>query len=155
MKSWIFIGLLISILCGGAYYYYTTTQETIQTLIANNSTMKSDITRLNEANNQNLNTIDKLQTEYTRIQDNFNALERDFQEIRSQTNLLREKFDQRDLNELALEKPKTIERVVNNASDKSLRCFEILSGSPLTEDEKNAENETQFNSECPWLWFYP
>lgn len=155
MKSWIFIGLLFSMMCGGAYYYYTTTQETIQILIENNATMKSDISRLTDANQQNLTTIDRLQDEYVTIQNNFNRLQSDFQIIRDQNDQLAAKFEDRDLNQLATTKPKLVENIINNATDDALRCFELLSGAPLTEDEKQATNENEFNSECPFLWIYP
>ena len=35
-----------------------------------------------------------------------------------------------------------------------MRCFEILSGSPLTEKEENAEKPSQINSMCP-AWLIP
>lgn len=155
MKSWIFIGLLVSILCGGVFYYYTTTQETIRVLLTNNATMKSDLISLNSANEQNVETIDELQREYMKIQEDFVRLESDFRDIQDQADILNEKFAERDLNKLAVERPKTIERVLNNATEETLRCFELMSGAPLTQKEREAENENQFNSECPWLWTAP
>lgn len=155
MKSWIFIGLLVSILCGGVFYYYTTTQETIRVLLTNNATMKSDLISLNSANEQNVETIDELQREYTKIQEDFVRLESDFRDIQDQADILNEKFAEHDLNKLAVERPKTIERVLNNATEETLRCFELMSGAPLTQKEREAENENQFNSECPWLWTAP
>lgn len=155
MKSWIFIGLLVSILCGGVFYYYTTTQETIRVLLTNNATMKSDLINLNSANKQNVETIDELQREYMKIQEDFVQLESDFRDIQDQADTLNEKFAEHDLNKLAVERPKTIERVLNNATEETLRCFELMSGAPLTQKEREAENENQFNSECPWLWTAP
>lgn len=155
MKSWIFIGLLVSILCGGVFYYYTTTQETIRVLLTNNATMKSDLISLNSANKQNVETIDELQREYMKIQEDFVRLESDFRDIRDQTKTLKETFSGHDLNKLAVERPKTMERVLNNATEETLRCFELMSGAPLTQKEREAENENQFNSECPWLWTAP
>jgi len=45
-----------------------------------------------------------------------------------------------------------VQRIINNASDNAMRCFEILSGSPLTDNERNAQNGQEFNSECPFLF---
>ena len=42
-----------------------------------------------------------------------------------------------------------IEKIINNATDNSQRCFEILTGSPLTEKEKNASKKSEINPECP------
>ena len=65
---------------------------------------------------------------------------------------LRERFstsangDERDLGKIAIEKPALIEKVINKASIKAVRCLELASGSPLTKDELNVPN-----SECPAL----
>ena len=57
----------------------------------------------------------------------------------------------RDIGKLAIEKSKVIERIINKASDKAARCMEIASGSPLTEEEKNATKKSEINTECPSL----
>jgi predicted nucleic acid-binding Zn-ribbon protein len=57
----------------------------------------------------------------------------------------------RDLGKTAMERPDAIERIVNKASDKALRCVEIAGGAPLTEQEKNATKKSEINSECPAL----
>lgn len=55
----------------------------------------------------------------------------------------------RDLGKTAMERPDAMERIVNKASDKALRCVEIAGGSPLTEAEKTATKKSEINSECP------
>jgi chromosome segregation ATPase len=55
----------------------------------------------------------------------------------------------RDLGKTAIERPDAMERIVNKASDKALRCVEIAGGSPLTEAEKTATKKSEINSECP------
>ena len=55
----------------------------------------------------------------------------------------------RDLGKTALERPEAMERIINKASDKALRCIEIAGGSPLTEAEKTATKKSEINSECP------
>lgn len=155
MKSWIFIGLLLSLISGAGYYYFSTTQKTIAGLIQNNATMKSDISRLVDVNENNINTIDRLQSEYQTIQENFYQLEIEFENIRNQRKNLETKFKEHDINRLAYSKPKLVENIVNNSTNEALRCFELLSGSPLTDDERAATNENNFNSECPFLWYRP
>ena len=56
------------------------------------------------------------------------------------------------LSELGSKKPGLVGKIINNASEKAGRCFEILSGAELTEKEIGAKNGKAFNSECPWLW---
>ena len=55
----------------------------------------------------------------------------------------------RDIGKLAVERSRSVERVINNASDKAMRCVEIAMGSPLTEKEINATKRSEINSECP------
>lgn len=52
----------------------------------------------------------------------------------------------RDIAKIAKAKPIAFEKIINNASNKSIRCMEIASGSILTKDEQNEKN-----SECPSL----
>jgi len=52
-----------------------------------------------------------------------------------------------NLQKLANEFPK----IINRASDNALRCFELLTGSPRTENELKANKKSQLNSECPTL----
>tara|TARA_E500000318_G_scaffold76352_1_gene70955 strand:- start:1092 stop:1574 length:483 start_codon:yes stop_codon:yes gene_type:complete len=69
-------------------------------------------------------------------------------------NSLQEKFNKRkadgtvrDIGKLAVRKPKSVEKIINNASKKAIRCLEIASGAPLTDEEINGKP----NSECPSL----
>jgi hypothetical protein len=55
----------------------------------------------------------------------------------------------RDLGKTAMERPDAMERIVNKASDKALRCVEIAGGAKLTEAEKTATKKSEINSECP------
>ena len=67
-------------------------------------------------------------------------------------NSLRNRFstsvngEERDIGKIAIAKPVVIEKVINKASVKAVRCLELASGSPLTKDELNEPN-----SECPSL----
>ena len=53
----------------------------------------------------------------------------------------------RDIGKSAIRKTKSVERIINNASKKAIRCIELASGAPLTEKELNEKP----NSECPSL----
>ena len=152
MKSWIFIGILIALMSGAVYYYYSTTQDRIASLIADNSMLASNVQTITTANDQNVQTIEELQTSYQNIQEEFSRAQSEFQVIRMQNTELRERLGRHELDALAAAKPILVERRVNNASDNALRCFELLSGAPLTENERNATSERQFNPECPYLW---
>lgn len=57
----------------------------------------------------------------------------------------------RDFGALAAARPESAERAVNRGTVRALRCFEIATGSNLTEEEKNAKTPREANSECPSL----
>ena len=152
MQKWIIIGVLLSLMSGGAYFYYTTTQNRIDSLIETNATLVSNVETITQANIENVNTIEEMVENEEQARQNFIQLETEFQEIRSQNSELRQRLGRHELDALAAAKPKLVENIINNASDNAIRCFELLSGAPLTEGEKNATNEKEFNSECPFLW---
>lgn len=137
---------------GAVYYYYSTTQSRISELIANNATLTTNVQTLTDANNQNIQTIDDLETSYQKVQEDFSRVQSEFQVVRLQNNELRERLGRHELDALAAAKPGLVERTVNNASANVTRCFELMSGAPLNEKERAATTERQFNSECPWLF---
>lgn len=152
MKSWIFIGILIALLSGAAYYYYNTTQNTIMQLTENNTQLKENQKQLEEAVQKANETVQYLQNNFETMRQNYEAAAQELQTSREQSNQLRDRLGKHELDVLAISKPRLVERIINNASSEAMRCFELLTGAPLTEDEKNAENERQFNNECPWLF---
>ena len=56
-----------------------------------------------------------------------------------------------ELDILAANKPGLVGRVINKASDNALRCFEIITGAPLTPKEEEASKPSQYNAECPTI----
>ena len=153
MKIWIIIGILITLMSGAAYYYYSTTQSRISALIANNATLEANNVTITNANEQNIQTITDLQLSYQKVQEDFSRVQSEFQIVRLQNNELKERLGQHELDALAAAKPVLVERIINKASINSMRCFELMSGAPLNEKERNAKNDKDFNSECPWIYF--
>ena len=47
------------------------------------------------------------------------------------------------------EQPGLVVKIINRASKNEMRCYEIASGSPLTEEELAATKKSQTNGECP------
>lgn len=142
--SLMFIGI-IGVMSGIGYWYYTDTQERMAILQENNA-------QLNIAVEVNEQTIDALQADYAKIQATNEELNKEFAQIRRQNAVLSDKLSKHDLGVLGSNKPGLVERVINNASKKAGRCFELLSGAELTDGEQNAKTAKAFNSECPWLF---
>src|SRR5210317_1870228 len=141
-------GIFLSvILLGGAagYLYYQDTQERLAILAENNAKLEIAVQTSEAALKETQENLKKAAEEMKKV----NA---EFQQIRAQNNVLANKLTRHDLGVLAASKPGLVEKTINKASGKASRCFEILSGAQLTEEEKNATSAKAFNSECPWLW---
>ena len=55
----------------------------------------------------------------------------------------------RDFGSLAAEKPDLVARLINRGTKNAMRCLEIASGAPRTEQEINAKTSNEINKECP------
>lgn len=152
MQKWIIIGILISLISAAGAFYYNSTQKRIQALIEQNATYQASLEAALQANQRNVDTIDQMQEDFAEVRENYEQVQDEFQLIRMQNKELRERVAEQQLSTLAVEKTELVERTINVASDNALRCFELMSGAPLTDKEKNAKNEREFNAECPWLY---
>jgi chromosome segregation ATPase len=139
------LAVVIVVMGGIGYWYYNDTQERMAILQENNAKLETAVA-LNEA------AIDQMQADFASQQTELNRINQEYAEIRRENNRLANKLADIDLSLLAAEKPTSIERAVNRGTVNAGRCFEILSGSPLTESELNAKDGESFNKECPWLW---
>lgn len=140
------------VVAGGGAYYYKNTQATIMELTSYNATLTAQVDQIQAVNERNIETINNLQANYQKSQEDMAALQQDFTNIRRQNNELRDRLGKHELDALAAAKPALVERIVNNASSNAMRCFELESGAPLTDKEKEATNARAFNSECPWIY---
>ena len=58
---------------------------------------------------------------------------------------------QRDIGKLAIERSKSVERVINKGSAQAKRCVELASGAERTEAELKATRKSEINTMCPSL----
>lgn len=147
MLKYVSAGLAVAllILTGMFYWYYNQSQDTIRTLNENNATLKIAV-------QTNEETITNLRRDYSRAQTILTETNRQLSETRLQNRQLVTRLSEHDLGVLAESKPGLVERTVNNATANALRCFELMTGAPLTDKERNATNGKEFNSECPWIF---
>ena len=137
--------IVIVVMSGIGYWYYNDTQSRMATLQENNAKLKTAI-EINEA------TIDSMRESQRQLNQEIQRVNGDFARIRRQNQVLADKLADHDIGLLGEAKPGLIDRIIDNASDKAFRCFELMSGAELTEQERNAKNGNAFNSECPWLY---
>jgi len=140
-----FIGILASAVIGAGAY--------VMKLQKDNAILKENAIKLESAIGEQKILIENQKKDFAEIVEAnkemnklINLLKKDIEDLDKRFN----KKD-RDIGKLAIEKSKTIERIINKASDKAARCMEIASGSPLTEEEKNATKKSEINTECPSL----
>lgn len=145
MRLSVILLIVIITISGLGYWYYTDSQKTIAVLTENNA-------KLDIAVATNEQTIKTMADNITSANEEIRKINTAFAAIRQQNNQLAAKLADVDLALLAANKPNLIERAVNRGTATAGRCFELLSGATLKEEEKNATNGESFNKECPWLY---
>jgi hypothetical protein len=142
--SYIKIGAVILLLSaiGAAYWYFNWSQKEMQVL-------RENAVKLEMALVQSEAAVKALQDSMREAVARFNATNQKFQEARENNIVLRDKLGKHELGALAEAKPGLVQNLVNRGSANVARCFEILSGSPLTESERAATKRSQINTSCP------
>ena len=138
-----FIGLLISAIIGAGAY--------VMKLQRDNAILKENAVKLESAITEQKTLIENQKKDFEQIltankkmNELVNVLKKDLEDLDKRFNK-----KNRDVGKLAIQRPESIERITNKASVLATRCIEIASGSPLTEEEKNATKKSEINTECP------
>jgi len=137
--------IVIALMGAGGYWYYNDSQSRIELLTANNAKLEIAVQTQTQA-------LESIQADYARASEELTRVNDEFRVIRNQNNVLANKLAEHDLGVLGAARPDSVQRVINNASRKALRCFELLSGAEFTQAEMEATDAKSFNSECPWLY---
>ena len=146
IKLYIYIfgaGLLLASL-GGAYWYYSWSQSEIQTLRDNNAKLETAVSTQKD-------TIDSLESDAADVGEQVVLVSGQYQVARTENVNLRKKLAKHNIAYLAASKPVVVSKILTKATDNAERCFEILSGAPLTAKEVAATKKSQSNGECPGL----
>ena len=138
-----FIGLMVTALAGGGFYVMKL-QKDNAILKANAIKMESAIADQKQLIENQKKDFQAILTANNEMNELVNNLKKDLDDLDNRFNK-----DGRDFGKLAIEKTETIQRIINGASDKVLRCVEIAGGAPLTEEEINATKKSEINRECP------
>jgi hypothetical protein len=119
---------------------------------------KANQAKLEEAVAGQKAVIEQQQKDFTAILAANKALEEKNRVLNAEFKALDDRFNKingqgevRDIGKLAIERDRSVERVINNASKKAMRCVEIAMGAELTEAEINATKKSEINAECPSL----
>ena len=138
-----FIGIIISAVIGAGAY--------VMKLQRDNAILKENAVKLESAIQDQKTLIENQQKDFQEILAANNKMNELVNVLKKDLDELDKRFNKknRDVGKLAIAKTESIERITNGASALAIRCVEIASGSPLTEEEKNATKKSQINSECP------
>ena len=146
MFSSLKIGLVLVMLAGagGGYLY-------VQKLQKDNATLKANQIKLESAVEDQKLVIESQAEDFKKIRSTLTKLEEEKTKLEKDKADLSKRLGKHDIGNLAENKPKLVEKIINGASKSAARCVEIASGSPLTEEELNGTP----NRECPSFWPTP
>ena len=146
----VMVGILVSSLAGAGLY--------VMKLRSDNAILKANQIKLEEAVASQQEVIAQQKADFetimaanAKLQDTRDILKAELQNLDDKFNKINASGKKRDIGDLAVNRPESVERVINRASDNALRCVEIAMGASLTEEEINAVLPSEINSECPSL----
>ena len=137
------IGFIILALLGSAGY--------VIKLQRDNTILKENAVKLESAISEQKQVIENQKKDFAEILEANKKINELVNNLKKDLDDLDKRFSKkdRDIGKLAIDRTKVIERIINKGSDNATRCIEIASGSPLTEEEKNATKKSEINPECP------
>ena len=135
----------------GAWTYMEKLQADNRVLQVNQEILKENELKLNDAIADQQAVIAAKAKQAEDIQTANAALRTETSRLNSERENLAKKLGKHELDILAQNKPGLVTRVINRASDNVMRCFEVLTGSPLTHDELQADKPSLYNRECPTI----
>jgi len=126
---------------GGGYLY-------VKKLQKDNAILKVNQIKLETAVEDNNKVIEQQTADLKKIRTTLSELDEVNKKLQADRDNLNKRLSKHDIGNLAENKPGLVEKIINKASDSAVRCMEIASGSPLTEEELNGSP----NRECPSFW---
>lgn len=149
LKIAILMVAVLGVVGGVGYWYYNDTQKRLAILHENNAKLETATVMQTEA-------IQKMEKDMKIAQELNAKTETLFADARKEVDVLRNKFNktssllgERDIGTIAVAKPRPVGKIITKGTKNAFRCFEIVSGAPLTEKETNAEKPSQLNTSCP------
>ena len=134
---------------GGGFLHYKTVKADLETAKANNLLLEASVEGQKAVIAQQQADFTAILAANETLQEQNKVLAAEFSALDERFNKINGQGEVRDIGKLAVERSRSVERVINSASAKAMRCVEIAMGSPLTEKEENATKKSEINSECP------
>lgn len=144
LRKYLIIAGVLGAVGFGLWKYYTYTQETIRVYAENAARAEMAQAETQAALEQTIKDLEKVQEKYNQVSADFNS-------AKKRVDGLQDKLKEHDLPFLAEQKPGLVEKILDKGSKDMLRCLEIISGDPLTEEELNVTTKSKANTQCPDL----
>jgi len=141
IKMLLILTVVIGAVGFGAWKYYQYTQGQIRIYAVNAATAEL-------AQQQAEAAVESLKRDMVEIQAQFTAVSSKFEVAKGRVDALEDKLSEHEIGDLAQKKPKLIEKIIDKGTKDVLRCYEILTGSPLTEDEIAVTKKSKANTTC-------
>ena len=142
IKMLLILTVVIGAVGFGAWKYYQYTQEQIRIYAVNAATAEL-------AQQQAELAVESLKRDMVEIQAQFTEVSAKFAVAKGRVDALEGKLSEHEIGDLAQKKPKLIEKIIDKGTQDVLRCYEILTGSPLTDEEIAVTKKSKANTTCP------
>jgi|SRR5210317_178862 chromosome segregation ATPase len=141
----ILVGLIISSIAGAGLY--------VMKLRSDNAILKANQIELERSVESQKELLQKQKQDFEEILESNKQLNKLINTLKKDLDELDKRFNKgkRDVGKLAIEKTAPVERIFNKGSDNAIRCIELASGAPHTEEELKATKKSEINPECPAL----
>ena len=135
----------------GGWSYLQKIEADNKVLQINQEVLQENELKLNDALASQDAVIAAKEAQAAAIQVANNILRVETDRLAKEKSNLAKKLGRHELDILAQNKPGLVTRVINKAGRNALRCFEVITGAPLTPSEKEASKPSQYNAECPTI----
>ena len=141
IKKYLIIAGVLAAAGFGLWKYYQYNQSIITAYAAENAKKEVVI-------NETQIALAQLQKDNKLLQEQFSETTKKFKISQQRIDELENKLQRHDIGVKAAKKPGLVEKIIDKGSEQINRCFEIQSGSPLTQEELNATVPSKINGAC-------
>ena len=125
----------------------------VMKLRSDNAILKANQIKLETAVAEQTKVLEQQKKDFTAIMESNKKLNVLINTIKKDLQDLDKRFTKknRDIGKLAIDRTKSIERIINKSGKNAARCIELASGAEHTEAELKATLKSEINPECPSL----
>ena len=141
----IFTMIIVAGIAGAGMY--------VMKLRSDNAILKANQIELEKGIESQQQLLEKQKEDFQDILESNRQLNKLISTLKKDLDELDKRFNKkkRDVGKLAIERTESIERIFNKGAENAMRCVELASGAPHTEQELKATKKSQINPECPAL----